>query len=195
MWGKNTLRSTLNKLQIYHTTLNHRHHAAHQIPEYTHNWKLVPFDSMELWSSAVTKAEMPSSRHCFSRSCFQTPQFSHSVQKNLLDDVLQYLFNVASKNVCHYAYPLFWTPPLSVPWLCHDLCGLTPMASPSSTVAGDKPKALECSGFLDLFLTSVRELSIPHSSRWLLRLWSVVSNLKALKKSLAAVGPLLGASN
>lgn len=32
--------------------------------------------------------------------------------------------------------------------------------------------------------------SIPHSSRWLLRLWSVVSNLKALNKSLAAVGPL-----
>lgn len=30
----------------------------------------------------------------------------------------------------------------------------------------------------------------PHSSRWLLRLWSVVSKLKALMKSLAAVGPL-----
>ena len=34
--------------------------------------------------------------------------------------------------------------------------------------------------------------SVPHSSIWLLRLWSVVSNFKALMKSLAAVGPLWG---
>ena len=89
VWGKNTLRSILNKLQIYHATLLTTVTMLHiRSPGRSHNWKLVPFDSMESWSSAVTKAYMPSSRHSLSQSCFQTLQFSHSVQKNLLDAVL-----------------------------------------------------------------------------------------------------------
>lgn len=117
VWGKNTLRSILNKLQISHTTLLTAVTMLHiRPPGRTHNWKLVPFDSMESWSSAVTKACMPSSRHSLSQ-VFRHFSFLTVFKRTSRMLFFSIFFNAASKSTGH-CYPL-WTQPSLVPRPCH----------------------------------------------------------------------------
>lgn len=180
------LLSTNFKYTIQHlTTVTMLHIRS---PEYTHTWKLVPFDSMESWSSAVTKAEMPSSRHCFSQSCFQTLQFSQCSK-----EPLGWCSSVSS---LMSPAKIFVTVILSghSPLRFHDSAThlVWPHAHGCSPLLHSGGEQAQSPGMLGVwtFPDLSPWASIPHSSRWLLRLWPVVSNLKALMKSLAAVGPL-----
>ena len=115
--SKNTLRSILNKLQISHTTLLTAVTMLHiRPPGRTHNWKLVPFDSMESWSSAVTKACVPSSRHSLSQ-VFRHFSFLTVFKRTSRMLFFSIFFNAASKSTGH-CYPL-WTQPSLVPRPCH----------------------------------------------------------------------------